>query len=118
VAEPKDDVLKTAREALRLAAQRHTEAQKLPKTKSQKIRELRGDIAKLRTQGLTWQQIADALRGSVDASPEMLRLTIGVKKAKKKPPATVSRAAHKPKPPREASPAAPASDTTFGRRKL
>jgi len=117
VAEQDSGKLEAAREALR-----KYQLKKAP-TKTEQIIQLLPEIATLKARPkATWGDVAAALRGTLDVSPQLLRTTVAqhaaAKTKKKKPPAVVTRAAQKPKPAREAAPAAPASDKRFGKREL
>lgn len=91
MAAPRWDQLEAAREAARLAAENHDPTAKERKKKTAMIRALRPEIAKLRAQNRSWDEIAEAFRTTVNASAETFRVTFGktVAKKKKKPPASV-----------------------------
>ncbi len=83
-----DADLDAAREALQKAAEERTFGRKKASTKADKVRALRGDIAKLRTQGATWEELAEVLRPTLGVGADTIRLAIsGPKKsgAKSKP---------------------------------
>jgi hypothetical protein len=80
VAKTDQTEIEAARAALRRAANDQSFGRKRPMSKTEKIRELRVDIAKLRTQGRTWQDIAHTLEGTLDASADTIRHAIGTKK--------------------------------------
>jgi len=80
VPETQTNEIAAAREALRLAAADDTFKSRRPTSKTEKIRVLRPEIVKLRSQGRTWQDIADALEGTLAASADTIRLAIGSKK--------------------------------------
>jgi len=103
VPETQTNEIEAAREALQRAAADQTFKRRRPQSKTEKIRELRPEIVKLRTQGRTWQDIADALDGTLAASADTIRLAIGSKKR------ATTRAADPPSPAPTASPAAGSS---------
>lgn len=74
--------IEAARTALRLAAERPSDKRKTPKAKL--VAELRHEIATMKLQGWTWEAIAEALRGTIDASPDTIRRGVGAGKKKSK----------------------------------
>jgi hypothetical protein len=92
VAKTDQTEIEAARVALRRAANDQSFGRKRPMSKTEKIRELRVDIAKLRTQGRTWQDIAHTLEGTLDASADTIRHAIGTKKK----PSSLARAKDAP----------------------
>jgi len=100
VPETQTNEIEAAREALQRAAADQTFKRRRPQSKTKKIRELRPEIVKLRSQGRTWQDIADALDGTLAASADTIRLAIGSKVGSKK---RTTRSSAPPAP----SPAAP-----------
>lgn len=105
--ETQTNEIEAAREALQRAAADQTFKRRRPQSKTEKIRELRPEIAKLRSQGRTWQDIADALDGTLAASADTIRLAIGSKVGSKK--RTTMRGAAPPAPTPVASPTAGSS---------
>ncbi len=72
--------IEAAREALRKATEEAVNERKLPKTKADKVRELRAEIAQFRAQGKTWQEVADVLSGALDVSAATIRQVLGARK--------------------------------------
>lgn len=75
--------IEAMRETLRKAADEGPPSRNLPRTKAEKIRMLRSEIAVLRAKGWKWQEVADALADQLDASADTIRLAIG--ETKKQP---------------------------------
>lgn len=75
-----------AREALRTATETALREKKLPKTKADKIRELRAEIAQFRAQGKSWQEVSNVLAGTLDVSAATIRQVMGAKKSSSTPP--------------------------------
>ncbi len=105
--ETQTNEIEAAREALQRVAADQTFKRRRPQSKTEKIRELRPEIVKLRSQGRTWQDIADALGGTLAASADTIRLAIGSKVGSKK--RTTTRGAVPPTPTPAASPTAGSS---------
>ncbi len=105
--ETQTNEIEAAREALQRAAADQTFKRRRPQSKTEKIRELRPEIVKLRSQGRTWQDIADALGGTLAASADTIRLAIGSKVGSKK--RTTTRGAVPPTSTPAASPTAGSS---------
>ncbi len=104
--ETQTNEIEAAREALQRAAADQTFKRRRPQSKTEKIRELRPEIVKLRSQGRTWQDIADALDGTLAASADTIRLAIGSKVGSKK--RTTTRGAVPPAP----TPASPTAGSS------
>lgn len=72
-----DAEVDAARAALQKAAAERTFGRKKASTKADKVRALRGDIAKLRTQGATWEELAEVLQPTLGVGADTIRLAIG-----------------------------------------
>jgi len=88
-----------AREALRTATEAALREKKLPKTKSDKLRELRAEIAQFRAQGKSWQDVASVLAGTLDVSAATIRQVLGAKKSSSTPPKAKTASAATPSGP-------------------
>ena len=69
--------IEAMRETLRKAAEAGPPSRNKPKSKAEKIRMLRSEIAVLRTRGWKWDEVALALAEHLDASADTIRLAIG-----------------------------------------
>lgn len=84
-----DAEIEAARAALQRAAAERTFGRKKTSTKADKVRALRPDIVKLRTQGATWADVAEILRPTLGVGPDTIRLAIALpKKIGSKPKAS------------------------------
>lgn len=70
------------RETLRKAADTGPWTRNIPKSKVEKIRMLRDEIAVLRAKGWKWEEVALALAPQLDASANTIRLAIREPKKK------------------------------------
>jgi len=77
--------VEAARETLRSATEAALREKKLPKTKSDKIRELRAEITQFRAQGKSWQEVCNVLAGTLDVSAATIRQVMGAKKSSSTP---------------------------------
>jgi len=77
--------VEAARAALKMATHIASLEINVPKTKAQKVRELRQEIAQFRAQGKSWQEVAQVLAGSLNVSAATIRQVLGAKKPGDKP---------------------------------
>ena len=85
MAETKVTDVEAARAALKMATHAASLESKVPRTKAQKIRELRQEIALFRSEGKSWQEVAQVLAGSLHVSAATIRQVLGAKKPGAKP---------------------------------
>ena len=88
--------IEAMRETLRKAAETGPPTRNQPRSKAEKIRMLRSEIAVLRTKGWKWEEVALALADQLDASADTIRLAIGG--TKKRPSAKRALSVEKTKP--------------------
>jgi hypothetical protein len=70
-----DEKAEAIRADLRRAIESSPETKAVPR-KAKLIEAARAEIAQLRTKGWNWKEISEATKGSLDASPELIRQVI------------------------------------------